>query len=564
MGMWLAVGTVLVVADSDDTLNLVPAPADRDVFSEDTVLVEAVERHEAKAHLGRLRDLGRLAGAPRSLMWAESVDRFPPVLRTHDPFGRRVDEVDYHPAWHRLLQSGVRAGLTAAAWKPGAPAGAHTARAAALVVWSQVEGGHLSSLSTSYAAVPALHADEALAELWLPRLAGPYESGLRKPGDKLGCLAGLAATERQGGSDLRAGTTVAQPEPDGPVEAGETYRLTGQKWFVSSPMSDVFLVLAHAPRGLTAFLVPRVLEDGNPNTWRLLRLKNALGTRSNAPAEVELDGTWAVRLGEEGKGLRTLTGMLSATRLDAVLRSAGQMRQAVSRAVHHARHRETFGSALIDKPLMQNVLADLALESEAATVLAMRLAAAVDAGETELLRAAVPLAKFWVCKRATGVVGEALECLGGNGYIEEHGLARVFRDSMVGPLWEGPGNISALDVLRAMSMQPRSMEVLLGEIDRGRGADQRLDRAMDEVAGFLQAASREARRDPAAVEGGARWMVERLAVVMQASLLVRSAPGPVSATFLTTRVAGGGGVTYGTLPVGRRATQVIVDRSLPA
>jgi putative acyl-CoA dehydrogenase len=558
-----SVSTVAVVAESDDTLNLVPAPSDRDVFSEDVVLVEAVERHEGKTHIARLRELGRLAGAPRSVTWAESVDRFGPVLRTHDPFGRRVDEVDYHPAWHRLLQTGVRAGLTAAAWNADAPVAAHTARAAALIVWSQVEGGHTSPLSTSYAAVPALRADEALEAVWVPRLASrSYESGLRLPSEKLGCLAGLAVTERQGGSDLRAGTTVAQPEPDGPLEAGETYRLTGQKWFVSSPMSDVFIVLAHAPGGLTCFLVPRVLQDGSHNTWRLLRLKNVVGTRSNAPAEVELENTWAVRLGPEGKGLRTLSGMLSATRLDAVLRSAGQMRQSVSRAVHHARHRESFGSALIEKPLMQNVLADLALESEAATVLAMRLAAAVDAGETDLLRTAVPVAKFWVCKRATGVVAEALECLGGNGYVEEHGLARVFRDSLVGPLWEGPGNISALDVLRAMSMQPRSMEVLLGEIDRGRGADQRLDRAMDEVAGFLQAASREARRDPGAVEAGARWMVERLAVVLQASLLVRSSPGPVSATFLTTRVAGGGGVLYGTLPVGRRATQQIIDRSL--
>ncbi len=464
-----------------------------------------------------------------------------------------------------MLQSGVRAGLTAAAWDADSPPAAHAARAAALLVWSQVEAGHTFPLTTSYAAVPALRAEPGLDTLWVPRLASrSYESGLRKPGEKLGCLAGLAATERQGGADPRAGTTVAQPEAGGPVEGTASYRLTGQKWFVSSPMSDVFLVLAHAPRGLTCFVVPRVLEDGAANTWRLLRLKNTVGTRSNAPAEVELDGTWGARLGEEGKGMRTLSGMLSATRLDNVLRSAGQMRQAVTRAVHHARHREVFGSALIDKPLMQNVLADLALESEAATVLAMRLAAAVDAGETELLRAAVPVAKFWVCKRATGVVAEALECLGGNGYVEEHGLARVYRDSLVGPLWEGPGNISALDVLRAMSMQPRSMEVLLGEIDRGRGADQRLDRAMDEVAGFLQAASREARRDPGAVEGGARWMVERLAVVLQASLLVRSSPDPVSATFLTTRVAGGGGVMYGTLPVGMRATRSIVDRSLPA
>jgi putative acyl-CoA dehydrogenase len=556
---------VTAVAQPDDTLNLVPIPADRDVFSDDPVLVEAVERHEAKAHLGRLRDLGRLAGAARTMGWATSVDEFTPVLRTYDAAGRRIDEVDYHPASSRLLQSGVRAGLTAQAWTDSAPDQAHTARGAAMIVWSQVETGHTTSLSTSYAAVPALQMDDELEDIWLPRLASTsYESGIRGPGDKLGCLAGLAVAERQAGSDMRAGTTVAQPEHAGPVEGSHPYRLTGQKWFVSAPMSDVFVVLAHAPGGLTCFLVPRVLPDGTRNTWRIMRLKTALGTRSNPPAEVELDSTWAARLGDEGRGMRTLSGMVSATRMDAVFRSAGQMRQAVTRAVHHSRHRQTFGSALIDKPLMQNVLADLALESEAATVLAMRLAAAVDEGETEFLRAAVPVAKFWVCKRTPPMVAEALECLGGNGYVEEHGLARIYRDALASPLWEGPGNIAALDVLRAMALQPRSMEVLLGEIDRGRGVDQRLDRAMDEVAGFLQAASREARRDPAAVEAGARWMVERLAVVLQASLLVRCAPAPVSGAFLTTRVSGGGGSIFGTLPVGRKATRAIVDRCLPA
>lgn len=553
------------MADTDDDLNLVPAPTDRDVFGEDAVLVEAVERHEAKEHLGRLRDLGRLAGAPRSARWAALVDRHTPELRTYDAYGRRVDEVEYHAAWHRLLHSGVQAGLTAAAWEAEPGTGAHAARAAATIVWSQVETGHLAALSTTYAAVPALRGDEALEGTWVPRLASRvYESGLRPAAEKLGSLAGLAVTERQGGADLRAGTTVAAPEPGGPVEGGATYRLTGQKWWVSSPMADVFVVLALAPGGLTCFLVPRVLDGGTRNTWRLMRLKETVGVRSNAPAEVELDGTWGVRLGDEGRGQRTLTGMLSAGRLDAVLRAAGQMRLAVTRAVHHTRHRQAFGSPLADKPLMQNVLADLALESEAATVLAMRLAAAVDAGETELLRAAVPVAKFWVCKRTGPLVAEALECAGGNGYVEEHGLGRVFRDSLAGSLWEGPGNISALDVLRAMSLQPRSMEVLLGEIDRARGADQRLDGAMDQVAGFLQAASREARRDPAAVEAGARWMVERLAVVLQASLLVRCAPTPVSSTFLATRVAGGGGVLFGTLPVGRRATRTLVDRCLPA
>lgn len=550
--------------EQEDDLNLVPAPVDQDVFSGDVALVEATRRHGAEQHIGRLRDLGRVAGAPRSLRWAEFVDRYPPTLRTHDAFGRRVDEVEYHPAWHRLMQAGVRAGLTASPWyREKAPA-PHTARAAALHVWAQTETGHLSALTTTYASAPALRTDEKLESVWLPRLASrAYESGLRPAQDKLGSICGIAVAERQGGTDLRSGTTVASPEPGGPVEHGDVYRLTGQKWFVSSPMSDVFVVMAQAPGGLTAFLVPRVLADGSHNPWRLQRLKNKVGNRSAATAEVELDGTWAVRLGEEGRGPRALVGTMAAIRLDGVLASAGIMRQALVRAVHHARHRQVHGSRLIDKPLMQNVLADLALESEAATTLGMRLAAAVDAGESDLLRVGVPVAKFWVSKRAPAVVSEALECLGGNGYVEEHGLGRLYRDAPVHSLWEGTGNVTALDVLRAMSMQPRAMEVLLAEVDRARGSDPRLDQAMDDVASFLQAASREARRDPAAVEAGARWMVERLAVVLQASLLVRYAPPAVSAAFLATRVAGGGGSLFGTLPVGRKATQSIVERALP-
>jgi putative acyl-CoA dehydrogenase len=560
---------VACVADTDDGLNLVSAPVDLDLFGTHLALVEAVGRYGAGDHAARLADLGRLAGAHRTARWVDFVDRYPPQLRTHDPAGRRVDEVEHHPAWHRLLQHSVRAGLTAGAWEEYAPAqtggGAHVARAAALVLWAQTETGHLGVLSSTYAAVPALRADEKLDAVWLPRLASRvYESGLRVPGEKLGCLAGLALTERQGGSDLRSSTTTARTEPGGPVEGGQTYQLTGQKWFVSAPMSDLFLVLAHAPGGLTLFAVPRVVETGRRNTWRLSRLKTKAGNRSSATAEVELDGTWGVRVGDEGRGLRALQGTSSAIRRDAVLVAAGVMRHALIRALHHARHREAFGSALVDKPLMQNVLADLALECEAATVLGMRLAAAAEAEENDLLRVGVPVAKYWVCKRVVLVAAEALECLGGNGYVEEHGLARVYRDAPVAALWEGPSNVTALDVLRALSLQPRSMEVLLGEVDRARGADPRLDRAMDEVAGFLQAASREARRDPAAVEAGARWMVERLAVVLQASLLVRHAPEPVASAFLATRVSGGGGALLGTLPVGRRSAQAIVDRALPA
>jgi putative acyl-CoA dehydrogenase len=555
------------VTETDAGLNLVSAPVDLDLFGTHAALVEAVRRHGGEANLPALAELGHFAGSARTARWAALADRFAPQLRTHDPAGRRVDEVEYHPAHHRLLQNAVRAGLSAAPWEERAPEAAHVTRAAALVVWAQTGTAHLGVLSTTYGAVPALRAngpDEKLEATWLPRLASrAYESALRPPGDKLGCLAALAVTERQGGSDLRGSTTVARAEAGGPVEAGVTYRLTGQKWFVSAPMSDLFLVLAHAPGGLTLFAVPRVLETGAHNTWRLARLKDKAGDRAAATAEVELDGTWGVRVGDEGRGLRTLLGTTSAVRLDAVLVAAGVMRLAVVRALHHARLREAFGSPLVDKPLMQNVLADLALESEAATVLGLRLAAAVDGGETDLIRVGVPVAKYWLSKRVVTVVAEAVECLGGNGYVEEHGLARVYRDALVPALWESTGNVTALDVLRAMSLQPRSMEVFLGEVDRARGADPRLDRAMDEVAGFLQAASREARRDPAAVEAGARWMVERLAVVLQASLLVRHAPAHVASAFLATRVSGGGGALFGTLPVGRRSTQGIVERALP-
>lgn len=551
------------MGDSDAALNVVPAPVDHDVFGTDPALIEAVRRYGGEHHLDRLHDLGALAGSARVARWAEYVDRHPPHLRAHDPFGRRLDEIDYHPAWHRLLHEGVHAGLSATAWGPDAPAAAHLGRAAALLVWSQAEPNHTAPLTTTYAAVPALRGEDAVAQVWVPRLASrAYESAARPPQDKLGCLAGIAVTERQGGSDVRSSTTVARPEPDGPFEAGDPYQLTGHKWFVSSPTSDVFLVLARAPGGPTCFLVPRVLADGSRNTWRLTRLKDKLGNRPSASAEIDLEQTWGVRIGEEGRGLRVLLGTVSATRLDAVITSAALMRSALTRAVHHARHRQAFGSALVEKPLMQNVLADLAVETEAATVLAMRLAAAVDAGEAELLRVAVPVAKYWVCKRAPQVVAEALECLGGNGFVEDHGLARTFRDTLTGSLWQGAGNITALDVLRAMSLQPRSMEVILGDVDRARGADPRLDRAVDDLAGHLQAAAREARRDPAAVEAGARWLVERLAVVLQAALLVRSAPAPVASTFLATRVASGGGVMFGTLPIGRQTAKALVDRAL--
>jgi putative acyl-CoA dehydrogenase len=455
---WLAAaGYGEPVPPTHEVTNQVPPLVDHDVLEADQALTEAVGRYGGDDALDQVKGLGQLAGTSRAQRWGEQADRYPPVLRTHDTAGHRLDEVEFHPAWHQLLRTGVEHGLAGTPWiSPNAAP--HVVRAAGFVVWTQVDAGHACPLSMTYAAVPALRTDPELAAVWEPRLTSTdYDVGLRRPADKAGCLAGMGMTEKQGGSDLRATTTRAEPAPGGPVEGEATYRLTGHKWFCSAPMSDVFLVLAQAPGGLTCFVVPRVLEDGTRNTWRLQRLKDKLGNRSNASSEVELDGTWGARLGDEGRGLRTILQMVAATRLDCVLGSAATMRVALTRAIHHARHRQAFGSALVDQPLMQNVLADLAVESEAATQLGLRLAHAVDAGEQDLLRVAVGIGKYWVCKRTPPMVAEALECLGGNGYVEENGMARLFRQSPLNSIWEGSGNDYALHVVRSMQHAPNSI-----------------------------------------------------------------------------------------------------------
>jgi len=544
--------------------NQVAPPEGLDVLAADTALVEALRRHAGQAAVTRLGPLGRLAGTTRARAWGEQADTCTPVLRTHDAQGNRLDEVDFHPAWHQLLRTGVEHGLGAAAWTSRLP-GPHVTRAAGFHVWTQVDAGHACPLSMTYAAVPALRADQALADVWVPRLTSTdYDVGLRRAADKAGALAGMGMTEKQGGSDVRANTTRAVPAPGGPLEGGQTYLLTGHKWFMSAPMSDLFLVLAQAPGGLTCFVVPRVLEDGTRNTLRIQRLKDKLGNRSNASSEVELDDTWGVRLGDEGRGVRTILRMVSATRLDCVVGSAATMRAALVRAVHHARHRQAFGSVLADKPLMRAVLADLALESEAATALGMRLAAAVDNDEQDLLRLAVGAGKYWVCKRTTPMVAEALEVLGGNGYVEENGLARLLRESPLNSIWEGSGNVNALDVVRVLQHSPAAVEAVLAEVGAARGGDRRLDRELESLAGTLRTAAEEARRDPGAVEAGARWIVERLAVALQASLLVRFSPAAVADAFVATRVRGGGGMTFGTLPTGAAAAAAVVERALPA
>ncbi|MGW3145329.1 acyl-CoA dehydrogenase family protein [Streptomyces sp. NPDC001177] len=519
--------------------NQAPPLVGYDVFGADRALVEAVERHTDAAVLDEVLDelsaLGRSAGSAQVQEWGVQANENPPRLRTHDRYGNRIDEVEFHPAWHRLLGKGLGAGLTTAWVRPAG----HVRRAAGFLVWTQVEAGNGCPLSMTHAAVPALRTDPDLAAEWEPLLTSTlYERELRPAREKAGVVFGMGMTEKQGGSDVRANTTAARPL----AEAG-TFELTGHKWFCSAPMSDGFLVLAQAPGGLTCFLVPRVLEDGTRNTFLIQRLKDKLGNRSNASAEVEFDGTWARRVGEEGRGVRTIIGMVAATRLDCVLGSAGLMRQAVAQAVHHCTHRAAFGGKLVDKPLMRNVLADLALESEAATALGLRLAAAYDDGseqERAFLRLAVPAAKYWVTKRCTPVAVEAAECLGGNGYVEEWGMPRLVRESPLNSIWEGAGNVQALDVLRALQREPEAFNAYLLELGRARGADHRLDAAVKNLLAELG--------DLEGVEGRARRLVERMALVLQGSLLVRYAPPEVADAFCASRLGGDWGASFGTLP----------------
>ncbi len=469
--------------------------------------------------------------------------------------------VEFHPAWHALMGVAVGAGLTAEAWTSPLGSGAHVRRAAGFATWSEVEQGHLCPVSMTYAAAPALAANPKLAARWLPQLASrTYDFGLRPLADKQGALAGMGMTEKHGGSDVRANTTWATASAGGPVEGGATYGLTGHKWFCSAPMSDAFLVLAQTEAGVGCFLVPRVLDDGTLNPFALQRLKDKLGNRSNASAEVELDGTWGVRVGEEGRGIRTILDMVAATRLDCILGSAATMRAALVRAIHHARHRSAFGALLVDQPLMQNVLADLALESEAATVLALRLARAVDEGDTDLSRLGVAVGKFWVCKRTSPMVGEALECLGGNGYVEENGLARLYREAPLNSIWEGSGNVNALDVLRAVAREPRAVEAFRKEVQLGHGHSAVLDTAIASVDDTIAYAAR-----PRA-QAGARRVVERLALTFQASLLARFAPSLVADAFVASRLGGDHGLTFGTLDAGlsAHAARALVDRAFSA
>ncbi len=533
-----------------DVFNVSKPLSGHNVVSDDAALVDAVRRHGGDSALDDLAKLGGQAGSAQARGWGEQANTRIPQLRTHDRFGHRIDTVDYDASYHALMDAAVTHGLHAAAWSDPHPA-AHVIRAAGFIAWSQVEAGHMCPISMTYAAVPALRADTALFEAWTPGLtARHYDPHHVTASQKSGLIAGMAMTEKQGGSDVRANTTTAVPD-------GDAYRLSGHKWFCSAPMSDVFLTLAHAPGGLTCFVVPRWLSDGTRNAIDIQRLKDKLGNRSNASAEIEYDSAVGYRLGEEGRGVRTIVEMVSATRLDCVLGSTAIMRAALTEAIWHTSHRQAFGTTLIDAPLMRSVLADLALDVEAAIALGMRLAAAVDTdteSERALRRIALPAAKLTVTKRAIIVTGEALECLGGNGYVEESGMPRLYREAPVNSVWEGSGNVNALDLIRAMTREDDTISALSDELDRAVGVDHRFDDARRELLDTL--------RNPTDAQLQARWLAERTAVLLQASLLLRYAPAAVTDAFIATRVADYGARLPGTLPVGTDM-KAIIDRSTP-
>jgi putative acyl-CoA dehydrogenase len=535
--------------------NQVPPLEGVDLFSSNLPLVEAVEREGAGWVRERAAALGRLVGGVPQQSWGRLANENRPVLRTHDRYGNRIDEVDFHPAWHELMKMGVEHELHSLPWTSEEPF-AHTARAALYVTAIQAEAGFACPITMTFAVVPALRAQPELAAEWEPLLtATTYDPRLIAASEKGSAIAGMAMTEKQGGSDVRANTTVARAlNGGGTGGAGSEYELSGHKWFCSAPMSDIFLVLAQAEEGLSCFLLPRILPDGSRNAFHIQRLKDKLGNHSNASSEIELHGAWARMVGEPGRGVPTIIEMVGHTRLDCVIGTAAGMRSGVVNAIHHAEHRQAFGRTLIDQPLMRNVLADLCLESEAATALAMRLARAYDeahadarAGEDSsdaqlFKRVATAVGKYWVCKRAPNHAFEALECLGGNGYVEESGMPRLYREAPLASIWEGSGNVMSLDVLRALTRAPRTLEVFLHEVEQAAGADARLDARVEKLKGQFA--------DPATLQTRARHVVEGMALCLQGSLLVRHAPSAVADAFCASRLAGDGGLEYGTLPAG--------------
>ena len=533
---------------------------DINVFESDRALVEAVAREGGDFRVELIREVGELAGRARTIELGRLANEHPPKLRTHDRFGNRIDEVEFHPGWHELMEMHVSHGLHALPWREPEP-GAHVARAAAFMCLSQAEAGTGCPISMTYSVIPALRAQPELAAEWEPRFGSlAYDPRMVPAPEKTGALCGMAMTEKQGGSDVRANKTIAEPLNGG--GPGGEYELTGHKWFCSAPMCDAFLVLAQAEGGLSCFLLPRFTPDGERNRFHLQRLKDKLGNRSNASSEVEFRGAWARMVGEEGRGVATIIEMVNHTRLDCATGATSGIRAGIAQAIWHAQHRTAFGKRLVDQPLMANVLADLAVESEAATISSIWLARQFDeahAGEEParlVRRIATPVLKYWLCKRAPAHAVECLECLGGNGYVEESGMPRLFRESPLASIWEGSGNVQALDVLRAMVKSPAAVEQFLSEIEVARGAEPRLDAQLAELRDELGRVE--------GIEARARRIVERMALALQASLLVRFGDPAVADAFCATRLAGDWGYAFGTLPSAVDAARIVARHAVPA
>ena len=541
-----------------EVTNQAPPLADYNVAGADVALMEGVEREGAGWARELVLEAGAFAGSADAIRWGFEANEHPPKLKTHDRFGHRVDEVEFHPAWHEMLSKGVELGLHSLPWTSQEP-GAHVARTAMFMAFSQAEPGVGCPISMTYSGVPALRAQPEIADEWVSRLLSTtYDGELRPAGEKAGALCGMAMTEKQGGSDVRANTTRAEPINGG--GPGGEYRLTGHKWFCSAPMCDAFLTLAQTDEGVSCFLLPRFTPDGERNAFHLQRLKDKLGNRSNASSEVEYRGAWARMIGEPGRGVPTIIEMVAHTRLDCTSGSASGMRAGVAGASWHAAHRSAFGKLLADQPLMQNVLADLCVESEAATVGAMRLARAFDEAHggdekaTLFRRIATPVLKYWTCKRAPWHAVESLECLGGNGFVEESGMPRLFRESPLQSIWEGSGNVQALDALRAMAKAPDALAVFFDEVSEGAGSEPRLDQFVAETRAEFENLD--------AIEARARRVVERMALSLQGSLLVRHGDPAVADAFCASRLAGDWGGAFGTLPPGLEFGRII-ERHTP-
>ena len=530
-----------------DVVNQPPPLGDLNLFSVDPVLPGLVKRYGAGQHIGRLTSYGERIGSTEAYGWGHDANRFPPELHTHDAYGHRIDQVEFHPSWHHLMTLAVEHGIHSLPWE--GHDGGFVARAGLLYLSAQVEAGHGCPISMTSSSVAALRNAPELAEEWVPHLTSRhYDPTFAPATEKTGALMGMGMTEKQGGSDVRTNTSRAERVGDG------SYQITGHKWFTSAPMCDAFLILAQAEGGLTCFFLPRWSPDGQVNEFFIQRLKDKLGNRSNASSEVEFEKAWAARVGEEGRGVRTIIDMVNGTRLDCITGSAGLMRQAVFQAAHHLVHRSAFGGPLLDKPLMQNVVADLELEAQVSTAMMTRVAATFDlAGENEqealLKRILTPVAKYWITKRCSEVVRESLECLGGNGYVEDSIMPRLYRESPVNAIWEGSGNVIALDVLRAITKEPAAVAALRNELEQYLGADDHYDQYLADTWRALESVDNP--------EFEARRLTERLAIATQAALAMRDLDPSVAEAFLASRIAGNHGGMLGTLPTGLNVAPLV-------